>query len=107
MWLQQNFLLIKKQFKKLNIMLTAGIILTSIGFIIILFIIILSDDDTNTLGFLGLIIYTIGLLFLFSFLSAKKTAIECYEGNNPYKQQIVYELKDSIQVPVDTIYVLK
>jgi hypothetical protein len=87
-------------------MLTAGIILSIIGFIITLFI-ILSDDDANTIGFLGLVMYTAGLLLLFSFLSTRKTAIECYEGNNPYKQQIVYELKDSIQVPVDTIYTLK
>lgn len=87
-------------------MLTAGIILSIIGFGIILFI-ILSDDDSGITGFLGLAMYTAGLLFLFSFLSARKTAIECYEGNNPYKQQIVYEVKDSIQVPVDTIYSLK
>lgn len=87
-------------------MLTAGIILSIIGFVIIL-VIILSDDDANTIGFLGLVMYTAGLLFLFSFLSTRKTAIECYEGNNPYKQQIVYELKDSIQIPVDTIYSLK
>ena len=87
-------------------MLITGIILSIIGFAIILFIVLL-DDDKAFLGFLGIIIYTAGLLFLFSFLSTKKTAIECYEGNNPYKQQIVYDLKDSIQVPVDTIYVLK
>ena len=43
----------------------------------------------------------------FSFLNIKQTAIKCHEGNNPYKQQIVYDLKDSIQVPIDTIYVLK
>ena len=87
-------------------MIIAGIILSIIGFAIILFI-ILSDDDAAVVGFLGIIIYTAGLLFLFSFLSTKKTAIECYEGNNPYKQQIVYEWQDSIQVPVDTIYSLK
>ena len=87
-------------------MLIAGIILSIIGFAIILFI-ILSDDDAAVAGFLGVVIYTAGLLFLFSFLTAKQTAIECYEGNNPYKQQIVYEIKDSIQVPVDTIYTLK
>ena len=88
-------------------MLTAGIILSIIGFIITLFIILSDDDAGNTIGFLGLIMYTAGLLLLFSFLSTRKTAIECYEGNNPYKQQIVYELKDSIQIPVDTIYSLK
>ena len=87
-------------------MLITGIILSIIGFAIILFI-ILSDDDAAVVGFLGIIVYTAGLLFLFSFLSTKQTAIECYEGNNPYKQQIVYEWQDSIQVPVDTIYSLK
>lgn len=87
-------------------MLIAGIILSIIGFAIILFIVLL-DDDEVVLGFLGVVIYTAGLFFLFSFVSTKKTAIECHEGDNPYKQQIVYELKDSIQVLVDTIYVLK
>ena len=87
-------------------MLTAGIILSIIGVGIILFIILL-DDDSYLIGFLGLVVYTIGLLLLFSFLSTRKTAIDCYEGNNPYKQQIVYEIKDSVYVPKDTIYVLK
>ena len=87
-------------------MLITGIILSIIGFAVLLFIVILDDDETF-LGFLGIIIYTAGLFFLFSFVSTKKTAIECYEGNNPYKQQIVYEWQDSIQVPVDTIYSLK
>ena len=87
-------------------MLTVGIILSIIGVGIILFIILL-DDDSYLIGFLGLIVYTIGLLLLFSFLSTRKTAIDCYEGNNPYKQQIVYEIKDSVYVPKDTIYVLK
>ena len=87
-------------------MLITGIILSIIGFAVLLFIVIL-DDDEAFLGFLGIIIYTAGLFFLFSFVSTKKTAIECYEGNNPYKQQIVYEWQDSIQVPVDTIYSLK
>ena len=87
-------------------MLITGIILSIIGFAVLLFIVLL-DDDEAFLGFLGIIIYTAGLFFLFSFLSTKQTAIECHKGNNPYKQQIVYELQDSIQVPIDTIYVLK
>ena len=87
-------------------MLITGIILSIIGFAIILFI-ILSDDDAAVVGFLGIIVYTAGLLFLFSFLSTKQTAIDCLKGNNPYKEQIVYEWQDSIQVPVDTIYSLK
>ena len=87
-------------------MLITGIILSIIGFALLSFIVLL-DDDKAFLGSLSIIIYTAGLLFLFSFLSTKQTAIECHKGNNPYKQQIVYELQDSIQVPIDTIYVLK
>ena len=88
-------------------MLITGIILSIIGFAVLLFIVLSNDDNEAFVGFLGVVIYTAGLLFLFSFLTAKQTAIECYEGNNPYKQQIVYEWQDSIQVPVDTIYSLK
>ena len=88
-------------------MLITGIILSIIGFAFLSFIVLSNDDNEAFVGFLGIMIYTVGLLFLFSFLSARKTAIECYEGNNPYKQQIVYEWQDSIQVPVDTIYSLK
>lgn len=35
----------------------------------------------------------------------KETAIKCLQGNNPYKMEIQYELKDSMYIPVDTIYV--
>ena len=88
-------------------MLITGIILSIIGFAVLSFIVLSNDDNEAFVGFLGVVIYTAGLLFLFTFLSTKQTAIECHEGNNPYKQQIVYEWQDSIQVPVDTIYVLK
>ena len=88
-------------------MLITGIILSIIGFAVLLFIVLSNDDNEVFMGFLGIIIYTAGLLFLFSFLNTKETAIECHKGNNPYKQQIVYEWQDSIQVPVDTIYSLK
>lgn len=40
-------------------------------------------------------------------LSQKETAIKCLNDKNPYKEQIVYEWQDSIQVPVYTIYSLK
>lgn len=35
----------------------------------------------------------------------EETAIECLKGNNLYKMEIQYELKDSVYIPVDTIYV--
>ena len=39
--------------------------------------------------------------------SEKDTAIKCLQDKNPYKMEIQYELKDSVYVPKDTIYVLK
>ncbi len=52
------------------------------------------------------------LITVMSFLSGymisqKNTAIKCLNGNNPYKMEIIYELKDSVYIPKDTIYVLK
>ena len=52
------------------------------------------------------------LITVMSFLggyikSEKNTAIKCLNGNNPYKMEIIYELKDSVYIPKDTIYVLK
>lgn len=35
----------------------------------------------------------------------KIAAIQCLKGNNPYKMEIRYELKDSIYIPVDTVYI--
>ena len=40
-------------------------------------------------------------------MSEKDTAIKCLNDNNPYKMEIRYELKDSVYVPKDTIYIKK
>ena len=52
------------------------------------------------------------LITVMSFLSGytisqKNTAIKCLNDKNPYKMEIIYELKDSVYIPKDTIYVLK
>ena len=48
------------------------------------------------------------MFFLGGYMKSEKdTAIKCLNDKNPYKEQIVYEWRDSIQVPVDTIYSLK
>ena len=52
------------------------------------------------------------LIIVMSFLggykkSEKDTAIKCLNDKNPYKMEIIYELKDSVYIPKDTIYVLK
>jgi hypothetical protein len=40
-------------------------------------------------------------------MSEKDTAIKCLNDNNPYKMEIRYELKDSVYVTKDTIYIKK
>ena len=51
----------------------------------------------------------IAVMFFLSgyMMSEKDTAIKCLKDNNPYKMEIIYELKDSVYIPKDTIYVLK
>ena len=48
------------------------------------------------------------MFFLGGYMKSEKdTAIKCSNDNNPYKMEIRYELKDSIYVPKDTIYIKK
>ena len=48
------------------------------------------------------------MFFLGGYMKSEKdTAIKCSKDNNPYKMEIRYELKDSIYVPTDTIYIKK
>ena len=69
---------------------------------------IINLDERNSF-FVSMLVAIIAAMFFLGgyMLSQKETAIECLKGNNPYKEQIVYEWQDSIQVPVDTIYSLK
>lgn len=65
--------------------------------------------DRDSSAFVCVIVALIVIMFYLSgYLNSKKdTAIKCLKDNNPYKMEIIYELKDSIYVPKDTIYVLK
>ena len=56
---------------------------------------------------LAITILLVGAIAITTCITKEVTAIDCLKGNNPYKEQIVYEWQDSIQVPVDTIYSLK
>jgi SNF family Na+-dependent transporter len=48
------------------------------------------------------------MFFLGGYMKSEKdTAIKCLKDNNPYKMEIIYELKDSVYVPKDTIYIKK
>ena len=87
-------------------MLITGIIVSIIGIIVFLFIGI-SDDDAAGIGALGSCLFLVDLILFVSLLCVKNNTIKCSKDNNPYKMEIVYELKDSIYIPKDTIYVLK
>ncbi len=65
------------------------------------------DREGN--GFVCVISSLIAIMFLLGgyMKSEKDTAIKCLKGNNPYKMEIRYELKDSVYVPKDTIYIRK
>ena len=67
------------------------------------------DDESYREVILSLAITSllVGVIAITICITKEVTAIECLKGNNPYKEQIVYEWQDSIQVPVDTIYSLK
>lgn len=69
--------------------------------------IINSDIEEN--AFVCVISALIAIMFYLSGYgqSKKDTAIKCLKDNNPYKMEIIYELKDSVYVPKDTIYILK
>ena len=48
------------------------------------------------------------MFFLGGYMKSEKdTAIKCSKDENPYKMEIRYELKDSVYVPTDTIYIKK
>ena len=82
-----------------------GIIILSLGVAIAF----TSDDSEGTV--IGGLAAIAGILIVGLFLTIlintteEETAIECLKGNNPYKMEIQYELKDSVYIPVDTIYV--
>lgn len=69
--------------------------------------IIYLDRDSNAV--VCVLSALIAIMFYLSgyVMSEKDTAIKCLKDNNPYKMEIRYELKDSVYVPKDTIYVLK
>lgn len=65
------------------------------------------DREGN--GFVCVISSLIAVMFFLGgyLKSEKDTAIKCLKDNNPYKMEIIYELKDSVYVSKDTIYILK
>ena len=88
-------------------MLVFGFIFLSIALIgLCIYIAKSKDNHADILVYLcsSLII---GFILIISHFQEKETAIKALKGNNPYTMEIRYELKDSVYVPVDTIYIKK
>ena len=87
-------------------MIITGIILLIIGVIVLVGIFITEDKEYRSILIIfGMVILYLGTAFVYSESTEKYTAIDCLKGNNPYKMEIKYELKDSVYIPCDTIYV--
>jgi Mn2+/Fe2+ NRAMP family transporter len=82
-----------------------------IGLILFIILFVYSIKNFNIDdNFIVIILSTITIVFVGVggyVQSEKDTAIKCLNDNNPYKMEIVYELKDSVYVPKDTIYIKK
>lgn len=56
-----------------------------------------------------IVIITVGCFLAFINLNVdyteKRIAIDCLNGKNPYKMEIQYQLKDSVYIPIDTLYI--
>lgn len=83
---------------------TIGIICIIIAFIGAI-IYDVKNDVEIPIGVWIVIFGVFGTALLIQQRVEKHTAIDCLKGKNPYKMEIRYELKDSIYVPKDTIYV--
>ena len=77
-----------------------------LGGLIVYSIINLDEIDTFIVSIFSTLIAV--MFFLGGYMKSEKdTAIKCSKYENPYKMEIRYELKDSIYVPKDTIYIKK
>ena len=86
------------------IFLIIGVLL--LGGVMIYSIVNLDEMDSFFVCILSAI--TALMFFLGGYMKSEKdTAIKCSKDENPYKMEIRYELKDSIYVPKDTIYIKK
>ena len=86
------------------IFLIIGVLL--LGGLIVYSIINLDEIDSFIVSIFSTLIAV--MCFLGGYMKSEKdTAIKCLNDNNPYKMEIRYELKDSIYVPKDTIYIKK
>lgn len=80
------------------------IALIIIGILLIVLFICLNDDKVlQIFGILaGIVAISIGVKILSHDYAYK----ESLKGNNIYKMEIKYEMKDSVYIPTDTVFVL-
>ena len=89
----------------MEVLFFVGLMIFIVGWIVIY------NSDKIHIDILGFILIIIGGLLLDIAIDKiesdveKETAIKCLKGDNPYKMEIQYELKNSVYIPVDTIYV--
>ena len=85
-------------------MIALGIILFVAGLAILIYYIIISKDDYSPLLIFIVLAISGGITILAAELNEQDTAVKCLKGHNPYKMVIKYELKDSVYIPIDTVY---
>ena len=85
-------------------MIALGIILLVIGLAILSYYIITSKDDHSPILVFIMFIIVCASLMLVTKTEEQNTAVRCLKGHNPYKMVIKYELKDSVYIPIDTVY---
>lgn len=81
--------------------------LLSVAFILsILILIIYASIRDAKYSFIVVVLTSIIVVSTILLLdeAIKETAVKCLKGHNPYKMDIKYELKDSVYIPIDTVY---
>ena len=73
---------------------------------IIVTVVQIDDLSTRAILVIGLVVWVMLLMFSIMRLTKRETQKQALDYN-PYKKVILYELRDSVVIAVDSIYVLK
>jgi len=73
---------------------------------IIVTVVQIDDLSTRVILAIGLVVWVMLLMFSIMRLTKRETQKQALDYN-PYKKVILYELRDSVVIAVDSIYVLK
>ena len=86
-------------------MILLGSIILLIGIIGLLTYIIKSKDLHSPFLMIITVFILFGCAMVMRYLTEAEVSVKCLNGKNPYKMEIRYELKDSLYIPKDTIYI--